>query len=237
MSNIINMLKTSLPKYVTEQPSTRKKIKFRPFTVREEKVLLMSNQTGTYEDFLFTLSDIINNCFELNVDSKKLPIFDIEYFFLVLRSKSIGEIIEPTILCPITQEKINFKINLDDVKPVYDNTHSKEFIINNEIKITMKYPSLEYMALEKPEDYYEILINCIEKIETKEELIEQSNISKEFLREFVDNLTQSQFQKMIDFLKTMPKLEKEIIYKTSDGIERTLTLRGLQDFFQSASAT
>jgi len=231
------MLKTSLPKYVTEQPSTRKKVKFRPFTVREEKILLMSNQTGTYEDFLFTLSDIINNCFELNTDSKKLPIFDIEYFFLVLRSKSIGEIIEPTIICPVTQEKINLTINLDDITPSYDKTHNKEFIINNEIKITMKYPSLEYMALEKPEDYYEILIDCIEKIETKDEVIEYTNTSRDLLKEFVDNLTQIQFQKMIDFLKTMPKLEKRIQYKTSDGIERVLTLKGLQDFFQSASAT
>jgi len=231
------MLKTTLPKYVTEQPSTRKKIKFRPFTVREEKILLMSNQTGTYEDFLFTLSDVINNCFELNTDSKKLPIFDIEYFFLVLRSKSIGEIIEPTIICPVTQEKINLTINLDDIKPIYDNTHNREFVINNEIKITMRYPSLEYMALEKPEDYYEILIDCIDKIETKDEIIEYTNTSRELLKEFVDNLTQIQFQKMIDFLKTMPKLEKEIKYKTSDGVERSLTLKGLQDFFQSASAT
>jgi hypothetical protein len=231
------MLKTTLPKYVTEQPSTRKKIKFRPFTVREEKILLMSNQTGTYEDFLFTLSDVINNCFELNTDSKKLPIFDIEYFFLVLRSKSIGEIIEPTVICPITQEKINLTINLDDIKPIYDNTHNREFVINNEIKITMRYPSLEYMALEKPEDYYEILIDCIDKIETKDEIIEYTNTSRELLKEFVDNLTQIQFQKMIDFLKTMPKLEKEIKYKTSDGVERSLTLKGLQDFFQSASAT
>jgi hypothetical protein len=237
MSNLINMLKTTLPKYVTEQPSTRKKIKFRPFTVREEKILLMSNQTGTYEDFLFTLSDVINNCFELNTDSKKLPIFDIEYFFLVLRSKSIGEIIEPTIICPVTQEKINLTINLDDIKPIYDNTHNREFVINNEIKITMRYPSLEYMALEKPEDYYEILIDCIDKIETKDEIIEYTNTSRELLKEFVDNLTQIQFQKMIDFLKTMPKLEKEIKYKTSDGVERSLTLKGLQDFFQSASAT
>ncbi len=237
MSNLINMLKTTLPKYVTEQPSTRKKIKFRPFTVREEKILLMSNQTGTYEDFLFTLSDVINNCFELNTDSKKLPIFDIEYFFLVLRSKSIGEIIEPTVICPITQEKINLTINLDDIKPIYDNTHNREFVINNEIKITMRYPSLEYMALEKPEDYYEILIDCIDKIETKDEIIEYTNTSRELLKEFVDNLTQIQFQKMIDFLKTMPKLEKEIKYKTSDGVERSLTLKGLQDFFQSASAT
>jgi len=231
------MLKTTLPKYVTEQPSTRKKIKFRPFTVREEKILLMSNQTGTYEDFLFTLSDVINNCFELNTDSKKLPIFDIEYFFLVLRSKSIGEIIEPTIICPVTQEKINLTINLDDIKPIYDNTHNREFVINNEIKITMRYPSLEYMALEKPEDYYEILIDCIDKIETKDEIIEYTNTSRELLKEFVDNLTQIQFQKMIDFLKTMPKLEKEIKYKTSDGVERSLTLKGLQDFFQSASPT
>lgn len=237
MSNLINMLKTTLPKYVTEQPSTRKKIKFRPFTVREEKILLMSNQTGTYEDFLFTLSDVINNCFELNVDSKKLPIFDIEYFFLVLRSKSIGEIIEPTIICPVTQEKINLTINLDDIKPIHDNTHSKEFTINNEIKITMRYPSLEYMALEKPQDYYEILIDCIDKIETKDEIIEYTNTSRDILKEFVDNLTQIQFQKMIDFLKTMPKLEKEVKYKTSDGNERSLTLKGLQDFFQSASAT
>jgi len=98
MNTIINKIKNQLPKYTIEQPSTRKKVTFRPFTVKEEKNLQIANQTGSYEDFLVTLSDVINNCFGIDVDSKSFPIFDIEYFFINLRAKSIGELIEPTII-------------------------------------------------------------------------------------------------------------------------------------------
>ena len=229
--NIVETLKNSLPKYFIEQPSTRKKVKFRPFTVKEEKILLMANQTGNFDDFLITLSEVIDNCFELKTKSKNLPIFDIDYFFLALRAKSIGEIIETTFICSETNEPISITINLDDIKPIYSNNHEKEIKINDSMIFKLKYPSLEY-AINNKGDYYDMVIDCIETIETKDELVEAKNTSREMLKEIVDLLTQQQFKKLIEFFKTMPRIEKEIEYETSDGVKRKTVLRGIRDFFQ-----
>lgn len=228
---IIETLKNALPKYFIEQPSTRKKVKFRPFTVKEEKILLMANQTGNFDDFLITLSEVIDNCFELKTKSKNLPIFDIDYFFLALRSKSVGEVIETSFICPESKESIRVTINLEDIKPIYSENHEQKIKINDSMIFKMKYPSLEY-AINSKGDYYDMVIDCIESIETKDELLESKNTSREILKEIVDLLTQTQFKKLIEFFKTMPKIEKEIEYQTPDGVIRKTTLRGIRDFFQ-----
>lgn len=229
--NIIEKLKSTLPKYFIEQPSTRKKIKFRPFTVKEEKVLLIANQTGNFEDFLTTLSDVIDDCFDLKNSSKELPIFDIDYFFLCLRSKSVGEIVQTKFKCPETNELIQITLNLDEIKPIYDENHKKEIKVNNFMVFKMKYPSLNYM-IHNNSDYYDMIIDCIESIETQDELIESKNTSRDLLKQIVDLLTQQQFRQLINFFQTMPKIEKEVNYTTSDGVNRKITLKGIRDFFQ-----
>lgn len=229
--NLIEELKKSLPRYITEQPSTKAKLKFRPFTVKEEKVLLMANQTGNFEDFLVTLSDIIDSCFELKGKSKDLPFFDIDHLFLALRSKSIGEIVEPKFICPETGETIQVTLNLDEVKPIYSKDHSREISINETMVVKMKYPSLDYMIHNKS-DYYDMVIDSIESVETKDQLLNASETSRETLKEFVDLLTQQQFKKLVNFFKTMPKIEQEVNYITSDGVSRKITLKGIRDFFR-----
>lgn len=234
MKELLENMKQSLPRYNLVQPSTGFTITFRPFTVREEKTLLMANQTGSYEDFLATLSDIIDNCFNLPVSSKKLPLFDIEYFFLKLRSKSVGEIVDPTIICPATGEKIKVSLNLDEIEPIFNDKHQKEIKISGNIIVKMNYPTIENLIKNKDKktDYFDLLIESIAFIQTQNEIIEAGTASKENITEFVDLLTADQYRHLIDFFKTSPKLEKEINYKTSDGIERTIILKGLRDFFQ-----
>jgi hypothetical protein len=227
-------MKKSLPRYSVKQPSTKKNVTFRPFTVKEEKALIIANQTGSYEDFLVTLANIIDNCFDLKTDAKNLSIFDVEYFFLKLRSKSVGEILEPIITCPVTNEKIKLQINLDNIEPIYDSTHSNVVNIDNAILVKLKYPSLNHL-IEKENskaDYFEMIIDCIESIETKNEIIEADSVSRENLKEFIELLTSDQYKKIISFFKTSPKLEYEAIYITSDMVERKIILRGLRDFFQ-----
>jgi hypothetical protein len=141
-----------MPRYNIVQPSTGKLITFKPFTVKDEKTLLIANQTGSYEDFLSTLADIIDNCFDLPTPSKKLPLFDIEYFFLKLRSKSVGEVVEPVIICPETKESIKINLNIDQIEPIFESSHSNEFKISNEILVKMKYPSLESLIYNKNKD-------------------------------------------------------------------------------------
>ena len=157
MKSLIDNMIRSLPKYKLKQPSSKKSITYRPFVVKEEKTLYMSNETGTHEDFLETLGNIIDSCFELKTEAKKLPIFDIEYFFLKLRCKSLGEIANPTIICPYTGEKIKVEINLDEIEPVYSKDHTAEIILDSSIKIKMRYPTLDYFieAERNFKDYYE----------------------------------------------------------------------------------
>lgn len=227
-------MKSCLPKYKIKQPSTGKIVSYRPFTVREEKNLVIANQTGSYEDFLITLSDIIDNCFSLKQSSKNLPIFDIEYFFIKLRCKSVGELVEPTIICPITGEKVKIELNLDDVEPKINPGHTNKIKISENMIVTMAYPSLENLIKRESKDidYFDLLLECIVSIETDNELIETQKESKENLKQFVDLLTSEQYKSLIEFFKTSPRLEKQIKYKTSDGTERELILRGLRDFFQ-----
>lgn len=231
MEKLINLLKNSLPRYFIEQPSTRKKISFRPFTVKEEKNLVIANQTGSTNDFLLTLSDVIESCFELDQSSKKLSVFDIEYFFIALRAKSIGETLETTLVCPETKERVKLLINLDDIKPKYNDNHKTTFNIGSKLNIKMKYPTLEYV-LSNNSDYYDMLIDCIDFIETNDEIIHSRDVSRDSMKEFVENLSKNDFNILLDFFKTMPKIEKEIKYNTSDGVERTILLKGLKDFFQ-----
>jgi hypothetical protein len=225
------MMKNSLPRYVTTQPSTGKKVTFRPFTVKEEKYLLMTKQTGEYADLLATIANIIDSCFELGQEAKKLPIFDIEYFFLKLRSKSIGEIVEPTIVCPYTDEKIKLSLNIDDIQPVVKHTNFN-IRLNENIIVNMKYPTLDILLKNSDADLYDVTLNCIESIETIDEKIENSDISKKEFLEFIDLMTNEQFKKIIEFIKNVPTLEKEISYITSDGVERKIKLKGIKDFFQ-----
>lgn len=234
MRELLDSMKTSLPRYNIIQPSTGKLVTFRPFTVKEEKSLIIANQTGSYEDFLSTLAEIINNCFELEMDAKKLPIFDIEFFFLKLRSKSVGETIEPTITCPITKEKVKIFVNLDEIDPVFNKMHTKKILVNSNMMVTMNYPSLNNLIQRRNEkiDYFDLLLECIQSIETSTEIFENNSVSKENMKEFIDQLTSEQYKKLIDFFKTSPKLEQKIHYKTSDGENREILLKGLRDFFQ-----
>tara|TARA_R110000868_G_scaffold133904_3_gene345702 strand:+ start:4131 stop:4835 length:705 start_codon:yes stop_codon:yes gene_type:complete len=234
MKELLNTMRQSMPRYNIIQPSTGKMITFKPFTVKEEKTLLIANQTGSYEDFLSTLADIIDNCFDLPTPSKKLPLFDIEYFFLKLRSKSVGEVVEPVIICPETKESIKINLNIDEIEPIFEAFHSNEFKISNEILVKMKYPSLESLINNKNKDldYFDLLIDSIYSIQTPNELIEASTVSQEYLKEFVELLTSAQYKKLIDFFKTSPRLETEVKYTTSDGTDRVLMLKGLRDFFQ-----
>lgn len=234
MKELLDKMKTCLPKYKLKQPSTGKVVTYRPFTVREEKNLIIANQTGSYEDFLLTLSDIIDSCFSLKDSAKTLPLFDIEYFFIKLRCKSVGEFVEPTIVCPITGEKIKIQLNLEEIEPKFNEGHKKEIELGGNILVTMQYPSLDNLIKResKTVDYFDLLLECIFSIETDKELIESKAQNEENLKEFIDLLTTDQYKKLISFFKTSPKLEKEIKYRTSDGVERTLILKGLRDFFQ-----
>lgn len=236
--NVSDLLKSTVPKYNETIPSSGKQIWFRPFFVKEEKILLIAQETAKEIEILHAIKSVIENCFDGIEDASILPIFDLEYLFLKLRSKSVQEVVTPILECPITQEKIKLTIQLDEIKVKTFENHNKIIKINDTIIVGMKYPSLS-LFLEKNimdmslMNFYDMAINCIEYIETPTERMdfyEKSNI--EDFKQFVDSMTKEQFDKIIQFFATMPRIEHVVEYKTSDGVIREVVLRGIRDFFE-----
>jgi|15BtaG_2_1085339.scaffolds.fasta_scaffold05736_4 hypothetical protein len=238
MNRLSNILLANIPKYEITIPSTGKSTTFRPFLVKEEKILLLAQQANSDSDMILAIKNIIESCVDDIDDVGNMPLFDIEYIFLQIRSKSVGEIVEPTIICPETGENINTSVLIPDITITRNNNHKQTISLSDDIVVTLKYPTLNIvnknnasMDYTDPSNFYSIVADCIERIETKEESIDISTISKEEVLEFVDNLTTKQFENLLDFFITAPKLELAVSYTTSDEVERQVVLSGLSDFF------
>lgn len=234
--SLVDLLKKTTPKYQTVLPSTGKKVWFRPFVVREEKMLLIAQETGKENEIFRAIVSVINECFEDIGDAALLPIFDLEYLFIKLRSKSVMEVVNPILECPETKQNVKLNINLEDIEVKTFENHSKDVKISEEMIIRMKYPSISLFIEHEVEnmqlmDFYDLAVSCIEYIETKEARIVAEETSKDELKQFVDSMTKVQFDQLIKFFATMPKIEHEVQYKTNDGVKRSVILRGIKDFF------
>jgi hypothetical protein len=231
---LIDLL-SKTPKYTETVPSTKKKIWFRPFLVKDEKILLMVQETGTEKEILMAIKELVESCFDIK-NAEDMPIFDLEYLFLKLRSKSVGEIVEPYLICPHTKEKIKLKIDLEKIKVKTFKNHTNKIKLNNELLISMKYPSLSMFIQNETTDmslmdFYDLAVSCVDYIETTKDRIDCKDKPKEEIKEFIDNLTKEQFDLIIEFFATIPRIEEELSYKTSDEKERKVILRGIRDFF------
>ena len=232
--SISSILTKHCPKYETIIPSSGTKVWFRPFLVKEEKKLLIVQEFGTEKEIIKCMVEILESCFDSNIFGS-LPLFDIEYLFLQLRSKSISSVVFSVLTCPYTKENIKISINLDEIVLTTDKNHTKKLNLGNRITLNMKYPSVD-MLLESDinvssESIYNVALNCMESIQTQDELISCKEQTKEELEDFLNNMSIEQFSKITQFFETIPKLEKTIEYKTKDSIDRKLLLRGIKDFF------
>jgi hypothetical protein len=231
----ISSLLNITPTYQTKVPSSGKSVSFRPFLVKEEKILLLAQETNDDMNMIDAIKTIIESCFVDIGDVGNMPLFDVEYLFLQIRSKSVGEKLQPTIVCPITNEEITFDINISDIKIKKQKDNSNKIKIQDDIIVTMSYPSInttkKSQMIEDEQATYITLANCITSIETKTETIDTTSLSYEEVSDFIDNLTLLQFEKLLDFMLNSPKLEYKAKYTTSDEIEREVILSGLPDFF------
>lgn len=232
--SITSILTKHCPKYETTIPSSGKKIWFRPFLVKEEKKLLIVQEFGTEKEIVKCMVEILESCFDSDIFAS-LPLFDVEYLFLQLRSKSISSIVSSTLVCPYTGENVKISINLDEIVLTTDKNHTKKLNLGNKIILNMNYPSVN-MLLESDinmssESIYKIALSCMETIHTQDESVYCKEQNKEELEEFLNNMSIEQFSKITQFFETIPKLEKIIEYKTSDLVDRTILLRGIKDFF------
>jgi hypothetical protein len=229
--------KIEQPLFELELPSTRKKIKFRPFTVKEEKILLIARESNDIEQALLSVRQVINNCL-VDYDIDKLAMFDLEYLLIKIRSKSIDNSVNFSIKDPDTKEKVDLKLDLEDVKVVRQDTHSNMIKIDDEYSLVMSYPTIrEFTNMVSGKDptaaekNYEIMISCMDKLVSKQEVYKFADFTTEEIEQFVEQLDGSIVKKLQEFFETMPKLRHEIKYKNSQGKENTFVIEGLETFF------
>lgn len=234
--------KIATPTYELEIPSTKKKIKYRPFLVKEEKILLLAMETNDPKEIAESVKNVINNCIiTRGVKVDKLSTFDIEYLFLNIRGKSVGEEVEVMVTCPDDEEtQVPMVINLDEIKVVQNPKHNRDIKLDDELTLRMKYPSLnefvksnfsneEDMSID---DTFGMITGCIEQIYSEEESWASSDSTPKELREFLEQLTSTQFKEIETFFETMPKLAHTITIKNpKTGVESDVTLEGLTSFF------
>jgi hypothetical protein len=235
--------KISTPTYELELPSTGQTIKYRPFLVKEEKLLVIALESEDTKQITNAIKTVIKNCIETKgVKVESLPTFDIEYLFLNIRGKSVGEEIEVNIICPDDGEtQVPVKINVDDIKVQKNPDHNKQIKLDDSIMMEMKYPSLEQFIKSNfdlssdstMDQSFELISSCIDKIYTEDEVWSTSDVTKKELMEFLDQMNSSQFKEIEKFFETMPKLSHTIKVKNPvTEVESEVTLEGLSSFFE-----
>jgi hypothetical protein len=228
------------PKYTEILPCSQKRVTYRPFVVREEKNLMIARETSSFENLMTTVQEVINSCTTgmPENDCKNLPFCDLEYLFLKIREKSLGEVVDCIITCPITGERVPTKLDLQKVKLSNKKINNK-VKLDNSISVIMQQPTLDtYLKLnkfeikEEEDGVIELLALCIKEIEAGEENYYAKDVPEQEITQFVESLTSKQFKGLLSFLKEIPTIEHNIEYITSDGIKRSITLRGFADFLE-----
>lgn len=218
-------------------PSLKKDFMFRPFLVKEEKLLLMAKESGNDTDIFVAIKQVVQNCcLDKKFDVDSVPIFDLEYIFLKLRSFSIDNNVKITFKDDEDGKVYEFDVDLEDVKVEMPKKIDNTIKINEKVGIIMKYPSAslysdeEFLKVEK-DHLFELILKCIDKIYNDDEVFEAKNFSKTEIVEFVENLNVKVFEKIHEFLMNTPKIKYTIDYKNSSGKEKQIVLSSLNDFF------
>lgn len=228
--------KIDLPLFELELPSTGEKIKYRPFSVKEEKILLVAQESDDPEQTVLSVKQIVNNCL---VDTKveKLAMFDLEYILLMLRSKSVDNNIKFGVKDPDTEENVELEIDLNEVKVTRDEEHTNQIRINDDYVLFLRYPTIEEFIkiagsdAKDPLTNYFIMTSCLDKVASEEDVYKFSDYSDEEIDDFMENLQGDVIKKIQNFFETMPKLRHEMKYTNSEGKEQTFVIEGMRSFF------
>ena len=232
--------KLGYPTFELELPSTGKTIKYRPFLVKEEKVLLMALESKDEKQVISAVKDLIKNCVITRIKVDTLPSFDLEYLFLKIRGASIGENIILTVTCLDDNEtQVEANINIDEVQIFKPEGHDKKIMFDDKTGLVMRYPSMkefvdrEFLQKEmKTDEVYGFIADSIDQIFDDEEVYDSSTTTKKEFRTFVDSLTTKQFEKIQKFYETSPKLSHTFkVVNPKTGKESSYTIEGLQSFF------
>ena len=232
--------KLTTPTYELEIPSTDEKISYRPFLVKEEKILLMAMESGKNEDIVNAIKQIVSECTYNKLKLGTMPMFDIEYIFLNIRAKSIGEVSKLRVLCPDDKKTYaDIEVNLEDVQVQVDDNHTNKIELTDSMGMIMTYPTIDSFmdtGLEKitASNMLEVIGSCILQIyeNNGEKVYEAKDQTKKELNDFIEQLSSSQFKQVQKFYDTMPKLRHELeVENPKTKVKSKITLEGLSDFF------
>ena len=234
--------KINTPTYELTLPSNRKKVKYRPFLVREEKILVLALESEDQKQITDAIIQIIGDCLiTKNIDVTKLPTFDIEYLFLNVRAKSVGESIDVNVTCPDDNKTtVEVKVDIDSIKIIKNKNHKDTVKLDDTLSLKLNYPSIEQFIENNFEsskggevtNTLDMITSCIDMIYSDEESWNASETSKKDLEEFIEQLNTKQFRVIEGFFDTMPKLSHSIKVKNpKTDVESTVVLEGLAAFF------
>ena len=229
--------KLNTPTYELELPSTGETIKYRPFLIKEQKLLLIAQESNKEKDIARSMGTLVSECTFKKVDAKLNPMFDIEYVFLKIRSKSVGESVELNLTCPDDEvTKVKHTIAIDSIDINIKKDHSKEVQLTDDIKLTFRYPVMSDLInmgadTGPTEQIFHLLSSCIETIETGDDVHRRSDITKKEIEEFIDSFSNEQFEKVTSFFDTMPKLRHVIeVTNPKTNVKSEIALEGLESF-------
>ena len=232
----------STPTYELTLPSSNRKVKFRPFLVKEEKILILAMESQDTKQIVRSVKDVISKCIlTRGIKVEKLSTFDIEYLFLNIRGKSVGEDIEVMVTCPDDgKTQVPMSINIDSIKIQRDENHTKDIKLDDVYTLRMKYPSLNefiknnFGAVEdmNVDDTFDLIASCIDQVYSEEESWASEECTKKELSDFVESLNTSQFKLVENFFVTMPKLAHTVkVTNPNTKVESEVKIEGLQSFF------
>ncbi len=234
--------KIATPTYELELPSTGKSISYRPFLVKEEKVLVIALESEDNKQITTAIKAVLKNCIlTKGIKVEALPTFDIEFLFLNIRGKSVGEELEVNIICPDDgKTEVPVTINLDDIEVKKNENHTNKIKLDNTIMMEMKYPSLDQFIKSNfdfndknaMDQSFELIAASIDKIYTEEEVWATADCTKKEVKEFLESMNSSQFKAIESFFETMPKLSHTVkVINPKTKVESDVVLEGLASFF------
>lgn len=234
----MNLPVLNTPTYELTVPSTGEKIKYRPFLVKEQKLLMMAQESGDEAAQMRTVGEIVKNCTFNKIDKPDtMATFDIEYMFLMTRAQSVGSKIPMTVTCPDDGEtKVEHEINIDEIKVKKTDGHTNVIMLTDDIGITMKYPNLDMVkkftnTANITEVSFEMIKSCIQNIFDKDQVYDE--MSDKDLQSFIEQMNTEQFEKLTQFFDTMPKLSHSFKVKNPNtGVESDIVLEGLDSFLE-----
>ena len=224
--------------YTLTLPSTGESIQYRPFLVKEQKTLLLAQESKDSKELVNAVSSLINDCTFGKVNAKTCPLFDAEYIFLKVRAKSVGEKVDLVATCPDDEEtKVNFVLDINDIEVQMTDDHTNVVEITDDVKMVFDYPilssSARYANDQRTDIMFDVVRDCVKEIHFGENSYNKVDISKKDLDEFIDSLDAEQFSRVMNFFETMPKLRHVIeVVNPNTNVKSEILLEGLQNFLE-----